>query len=306
MATPWSATVTISRRTLLAATGTAALPLFPPSSFAAKSDTFATILKSRIEKIERRSGGRLGVAVAEVAGGRRFAHRGDERFAMCSTFKFLLAAAVLAEVDAGREELVRPVPVGAGDIITYSPVTERYVGREASVAILCEAAVTLSDNAAANLLLPIVGGPAGLTRFARSLGDAVTRLDRNEPTLNEAVPGDPRDTTSPVAMAANIQRLVLGDSLSAASRRQLTAWLVGCKTGDQRLRAGLPAGWRAGDKTGTGAHGSAHDIGVLWTPAGAPIVVASYLTDTALAAAAASAVHADVSRAVVAAMDGHA
>jgi beta-lactamase class A len=252
-----------------------------------------------LEAVEERSGGRLGVAVLDVAGDRRFAHRGDERFPMCSTFKFLLAAAVLAEVDAGREELARSVPVGAGDIITYSPVAERYVGRAASVAILCEAAVTLSDNAAANLLLPRIGGPAGLTRFARSLGDAVTRLDRDEPTLNEAAPGDPRDTTSPNAMAADLQRLVLGQALSAASRAQLTAWLVGCKTGDRRLRAGLPAGWRAGDKTGTGAHGSAHDVGVLWSPAGAPIVVASYLTQTALKGAAADAVHAAVARAVV-------
>jgi beta-lactamase class A len=222
---------------------------------------------------------------------------------MCSTFKFLLAAAVLAKVDKGTERLDRPVPVRAGDIITYSPTTEKFVGREASVAVLCEAAVTLSDNAAANLLLPLVDGPPGLTAFARSIGDDFTRLDRNEPTLNESTPGDPRDTTTPNAMAADLQRLVLGEALSEGSRRQLTDWLLGCKTGDARIRAGLPSGWRAGDKTGTGARGSANDIAVLWPPRGGPLLVAGYLTANTLESAAANAIHAAVGQAVSAALD---
>jgi beta-lactamase class A len=293
--------MTITRRTLMLGAGGA---LAIGQSQAGETHAFGgTGLKTSLDALERRSGGRLGVAVIDAGSGRRFAHRGDERFPMCSTFKFLLAAAVLAKVDKGTERLDRPIPVRAGDIITYSPTTEKFVGREASVAVLCEAAVTLSDNAAANLLLPLVDGPPGLTAFARSIGDDVTRLDRNEPTLNESTPGDPRDTTTPNAMAADLQRLVLGEALSEGSRRQLTDWLVACKTGDARIRAGLPSGWRVGDKTGTGARGSANDIAVLWPPRGGPLLVASYLTETTLESAAANAIHAAVGQAVSAALD---
>jgi beta-lactamase class A len=161
-------------------------------------------------------------------------------------------------------------------------VTEKHTADGMTLAELCDAAVTLSDNTAGNLLLAALGGPAGITAFARSLGDPVTRLDRIEPELNEAKPGDPRDTTSPAAMTANLRALVLGDALSAASRAQLTAWLAANKTGDTRLRAQLPAGWRVGDKTGTGGNGSNNDVGVLWPPGRAPIVVSAYLTETAV------------------------
>jgi beta-lactamase class A len=173
------------------------------------------------------------------------------------------------------------------------------VGDGMTLAEICEAAVTLSDNTAGNLMLAAIGGPPGLTAFARSLGDQVTRLDRDEPSLNEALPDDPRDTTTPNAMASNLQALVLGTkALSAASREQLTAWLVANKTGDARLRAGLAKDWRVGDKTGTGARGTNNDVAVIWPPGKAPIVITAYLTGSTVSAAHQNAILASVARAV--------
>ena len=258
-----------------------------------------------IKRLERESGGRLGVCVLETATGARHAHRGDERFPMCSTFKTLAAAAVLAQVDAGKEQLTRRISYDASALTTYSPVTEKHVGDGMTIVELCDAAVTLSDNTAANLLLASIGGPAGLTSFARSLDDQFTRLDRNEPTLNEALPDDPRDTTTPNAMASTLQTLILGTkALSAQSREQLTAWLIGNKTGDTRLRAGFAKHWRIGDKTGTGARGTSNDIGVVWPPNTAPVVVTAYLTGATVSAAQQNATLASVARAVSAMLSG--
>ena len=164
--------------------------------------------------------------------------------------------------------------------------------------------MTLSDNTAGNLLLASMGGPAGLTAFLRSLGDAVTRLDRIEPGLNEAIPGDPRDTTTPAAMLANLQALALGSALSAGSREQLVGWLLGNRTGDTRLRAGLPDGWRSGDKTGSGERGTTNDVGILWPPGRAPVLVAAYLTGTPAAAEQRNATIAAVGQAVATATAG--
>ena len=258
-----------------------------------------------IKRIERESGGRLGVCVIETATGIRHAHRGDERFPMCSTFKVLAAAAILAQVDAGKEQLSRRISYDASALVTYSPVTEKQVGDGMTLAELCDAAVTLSDNTAANLLLASIGGPEGLTRFVRSLDDQFTRLDRNEPTLNEALPDDPRDTTTPNAMASTLQTLILGTkALSAASRAQLTAWMINNKTGDTRLRAGLAKDWRVGDKTGTGARGTSNDIGVIWPPNTAPVVITAYMTGATVPAAQQNAVLASVALAVSAMLSG--
>jgi beta-lactamase class A len=248
--------------------------------------------------IEADSGGRLGVAVLDTANGASAGHRADERFPMCSTFKLLAASAVLARVDAGKEQLTRMVRIQPKDLLSYAPITKQHVGREMSVAALCEAAVTLSDNTAANLMLASLGGPSAITVFARSLGDPFTRLDRIEPDLNESTPGDVRDTTTPSAMAGDIKLLVTGSHLSAASRDQLVAWLVGCKTGDAKLRAGLPKGWRVGDKTGSGDHGSSNDAAVVWPEARPPLIVTSYLTETSAAPEKRDATHAAVGRAV--------
>jgi beta-lactamase class A len=235
-------------------------------------------LEAAFRRIEAESGGRLGVTLIDTKDGSGAGHRADERFPMCSTFKLLAGAAMLARVDAGKEKLERRIRYDAKDLVTYSPVTEKRVAAGMTLAELCNAAITLSDNTAGNLLLANLGGPQGLTAFVRTLGDAATRLDRIETDLNEALPGDPRDTTTPAAMAADIRALLFGDALSEASRGQLRRWLVDNKTGDTRLRAGVPAGWIVGDKTGTGGHGSNNDVGVIWPPGRAPIIVTAYLT----------------------------
>lgn len=236
----------------------------------------------RLAAIEKASGGRLGVAILDTGSGAAYGYRAGERFPLCSTFKLLAAALVLHRVDSGREQLARGIPIAAGDILPHSPVTQLHIGAPGlPMAALCEAAVTLSDNAAANLMLASFGGPAGLTAYLRSQGDKMTRLDRMEPELNEALPGDPRDTTTPEAMLATVQKITLGAALSDASRKLIVQWLLDNKTGDHRLRALLPSGWRVGDKTGTGARGATNDVGLLWPPGGrAPVLVAAYLTET--------------------------
>ncbi len=255
-------------------------------------------LGDELRRLEAESGGRLGVTLLDRKDGSRSGYRSDERFSLCSTFKSLLAGAVLHRVDLGQEQLARRVRFGADAILDYAPVTKAHVGDGLSVGELCEAAVTLSDNTAANLLLATMGGPAGLTAFLRSVGDPTTRLDRIEPALNEAKPGDPRDTTTPNAMASTLVTLVLGKALSASSREQLAAWLVACKTGDKRLRAGLPQAWRVGDKTGTGRRGTANDVAVIWRPDRSTLIVTAYLTGATVDAAGQDAVLAGVGRAV--------
>jgi beta-lactamase class A len=239
-------------------------------------------LREDFAALEGESGGRLGVAVLHTGSGGFVGHRADERFPMCSTFKLLAAAAVLRRVDEGKEKLDRRVKFATSDLVVNSPITKERAGGEGmSVAELCAAAMTVSDNTAGNLILASLGGPQALNDYARSLGDTVTRLDRIEPDLNEALPDDPRDTTAPAAMLKNIQALVLGRALSENSKEQLIAWLVGNKTGDARLRARLPASWRVGDKTGSGEHGTTNDVGVAWPPQSAPVLIAVYLTGTA-------------------------
>lgn len=224
-------------------------------------------------------------------------HRATERFPMCSTFKLLAAAAVLARVDRKQDSLDRRIPFTKADLLDYAPVTAPRVGQGAmALGELCDAAVTMSDNTAANLMLKTLGGPQGVTAYARSIGDRVTRLDRTEPTLNTAIPGDPRDTTTPIAMLNTMKRLLIGSALLPASRERLTGWLVANKTGDARLRAGVPAGWRVGDKTGTGNHGSTNDIAIVFPPQGAPILIAAYLTQSNAASAVREGVLADVGR----------
>lgn len=251
--------------------------------------------------IEQKTGGRLGVHVLDTATGRRAGHRQDERFAMCSTFKFLAAALVLARVDQGKEGLDRRITYSRNDLVTYSPVTEKHAGTDGmTMARLCEAAVTLSDNTAANLMLASFGGPAGLTAYMRSLGDPHTRLDRIEPGLNEARAGDPRDTTTPAAMVGSMQKILLGDALSPGSRALLLQWLDDNKTGGERIRAGLPADWKVGDKTGTGENGAANDIAILRPPGRPPLLLSVYLTETKASMADRNAAHAAVAAAVVA------
>jgi len=237
--------------------------------------------QERMQFIETGSGGRLGVAMLDTLTGVQCAWRGDERFPMTSTFKLPLAALVLRRTDQGVESLQRRIVFEKSDLVTYSPVTEKRVGPNGmSMAELCEAAITWSDNGAANLIMKTLGGPQALTTFFRSIGDQVSRLDRWETELNSAIPGDPRDTTTPSSMLSTVHRIVLGDALSPASRQQITTWLLSNKVGDAKFRAAVPPGSRVADKTGGGSNGTNNDIGVIWLPARAPIVVSCYLTGT--------------------------
>jgi beta-lactamase class A len=258
---------------------------------------------ARIAALEKAHGGRLGVAILDTATGRRINHRGEERFPMCSTFKLLAVAGVLARVDRGEESLARRIEFAKADLVSYSPVTEKRTGAPGmTLAEICEAAITLSDNTAGNLLLDRIGGPAGLTAFARSLGDDITRLDRHETILNEAIPGDPRDTTTPAAMLRDMQAVLVGDALSAASRAQLVAWLEATRTGDTRLRAGFPRDWRVGDKTGTSNNAVFNDVAIAWPPGRAPVLVTAYYAESPADDDTANAVIAEVGRIAAAAV----
>jgi beta-lactamase class A len=218
---------------------------------------------------------------------------------MCSTFKWMLAAAILKEVDANRLALDRRIPYGAADVLSYSPVTEAQLAHGGmSVAVLAEAIVEVSDNAAANLLLKQIGGPEGLTRFLRGIGDDVTRLDRTEPALNSNLPDDPRDTTTPDAMAETMQKLLLGNVLSTGSRARLVGWMKDCKTGLTRLRAGFPKDWITADKTGTGTRGAVNDLAVTWPPGRAPIIVVAYFSGSTESEQVLSEAHAEIARIV--------
>lgn len=240
---------------------------------AAAAQTAATAL----ENLELRYGGRLGVAAFDTGSRRRIGHRAGERFAMCSTFKLPLVAAVLARVDAGRDRLGRFVRYGKSDVLEYAPVTRAHAGDGGmTLGALCAAAVEHSDNTAANLLLATIGGPAGFTRYVRGLGDPITRLDRTEPSLNTATQGDVRDTTTPAAMQNLVLGFVLGDALGAHSRTLLRSWLRATTTGTRRLRAGIPPSREAGDKTGTGNNAATNDVAIVWPPGRAPIVIAAY------------------------------
>jgi len=248
------------------------LAFLAANAAAAENDAAA-----RVAAIEARIGGRIGVAALDTSNGKRFDHRAEERFPMCSTFKFLAAAAVLKRVDEKQEKLDRFVSYGAKDILEHAPVTkERLKDAGMTLGALCEAAIEQSDNTAANLLLDAIGGPASLTHFARNLGDQITRLDRKEPDLNSAIAGDERDTTTPGAMCLDMQRLLVASVLSESSRRQLEDSLLRNKMGQLMIRAGVPKTWSVGDKSGRCANGATNDIAIIRPPDRAPILLAIY------------------------------
>jgi beta-lactamase class A len=231
----------------------------------------------RIAEIERDLQGRLGVAILDTANHRSIEYHATDRFPMCSTFKCLLSADVLQRVDQQKEQLDRKIAYNQVDLLEWAPVTKQHL-KEGSMTVgaLCAAAIEYSDNVAANLLLQIVGGPQGLTVFFRSLGDSVTRLDRNEPNLNTAVTGDDRDTTTPAAMLNDLKSVLLEQKLSAAGKQTLEGWLIKNTTGDKRLRAGLPSTWQIGDKTGTGENAAWGDLVIARPPNRAPILIVVY------------------------------
>ena len=254
---------------------------------------------NRILSIEQRTGARIGVAALDTGSGKRLDYRSEERFPMCSTFKFLAATAVLRRVDGEKEKLDRFVSYAEKDILEYAPVTKAHVKDGGmTLGALCAAAIEQSDNTAGNLLLDVIGGPAGLTNFVRSIGDEKTRLDRKEPELNSAIPGDERDTTSPAAVCANMQRLLLGNVLSESSRHRLEDWLQHNETGSQMIRAGVPKTWIVGDKTGRCGNGATNDVAIIRPPGHAPIVVAIYTIGSMASADDRAAVLAETARVI--------
>ncbi|PKR87910.1 class A beta-lactamase [Pleomorphomonas diazotrophica] len=264
-----------TRRSLLGTAATAGLGLMLAGRALAADDELAAL--------EKRSGGRLGVAALDKATGARLVHRADERFAMCSTFKFVAAAAVLAAVDQGKLRLDKSISYGKADLQDYAPVAKEHVAEGSlSLEVLCRAAVEMSDNTAANLILKEIGGPAGWTAYVRALGDATSRLDRTEPSLNTADEGDERDTTTPEAMMGTLDALMVGNALSETSRKKLEEWmLTGIVTGPL-IRAGVPKTWQVADKSGSGGHGTRNDVGIIYRPEKAPILASIYFTGSDL------------------------
>lgn len=284
------------RRCLLGFVAVLPLLLAVPDAGAASSG-----VEERFAALEQQLHGRLGVYAIDTATGATLGYRADERFAFASTFKAVLGAAILARSESQADLLERRILYTAADMVNYSPITEQHLATGMTVAELCAAAIQYSDNTAANLLLRLVDGPAGLTRFARARHDSTFRLDRIETELNSAIPGDLRDTSSPMAMARLLQSLTLGDGLAAAQREQLHAWLAGNTTGARRIAAGVPDGWKVADKTGTGDYAAAGDIAVVTPPDGGPWLVAIYTTQPAQDAPANEAVIAEAMRVIVAA-----
>lgn len=279
----------MDRRTFLGATG-----LYVASGIFAHAES-----DSSFAGIESGLGGRVGVFAIDTGNGTEMSHRADERFAMCSTFKWLLAAFVLSLVDQDEMSLDERLSYGAADLLDYAPVAKEHVDTGwLTVEALCRASVTISDNTAANLLLHRIGGPAELTSFLRQTGDTVTRLDRNEPELNTNLPGDERDTTTPRAMAGSMNRILVGNVLSGPSRDMLLKWLKDARTGLDRLRAGLPSDWVVGDKTGTSVNGAVNDVAIAWPPNRHPILIAAYLSESDASPGAANAAHADIARTI--------
>ncbi|MFF0435456.1 class A beta-lactamase [Streptomyces sp. NPDC004327] len=298
----------LTRRASLAALSTAALapllgcateqarpaPRTPaaPRSSAAADDVFA--------RLEREFDARLGVYALDTGDGRVVAHRADERFAYASTYKALAAAAVVRKnTPAGLGRVVRYT---RDDLVAHSPVTERYVDSGMTLRALCDAAVRRSDNTAGNLLFRELGGPRGFQARLAALGDDITRAERYETALNEAAPGDLRDTSTPRALATALRTYALGDALDAEGRALLVDWLRRNTTGDRLVRAGVPAGWRVGDKTGTADYGTRNDIALAWPPHRPPVVIAVLSSRAARGAVPDDRLIAEAARAVVAAL----
>lgn len=225
--------------------------------------------------IEKRHGGRLGVFALDTGTGRTLAYRADERFLMCSTFKGLLAALVFARVDAGQESLSRMISYTERDLIFTSPVTKANVGKGAmSVGDLTQAILEYSDNTAAILLMRSAGGPPGLTKFVRGLGDTVTRSDRYEPKSNQY--SGTLDTTSPRAIVGSAHKILLGVVLKPKSRARLEAGMAACKPGVRRIRASLPEGWLIGDRPGENVTEESNDYAIVRPPSRAPLLISTY------------------------------
>ncbi|MFD4353174.1 class A beta-lactamase [Nocardia sp. NPDC058518] len=265
-------TLAISAVTSTACSSNDVVPA-PPSTSALASSTAPSFAE-----MEAKYGARLGLSVVDTGSDTTVNYREGERFPMASTFKGLACGALLQAHPLSTGYFDQVIHYTAADIVVNSAETEKHIDTGMTVSAICHAAITVSDNTAGNLILRLLGGPAGFTAFLRTLGDHVSRLDRWEPELNTAIPGDERDTTTAAALVADYRALVLGTALADPERAQLTDWLLASATGAKRIKAGLPADWKVGDKTGTPAYGSALDVAVAWPPGRAPLVLAVLTT----------------------------
>lgn len=266
----------MSRRTFLLTA--AKLPFALAATAMASESKGIASPQAKLAKLEKTSGGRLGVYAVNADNGVQFGHRADERFPLCSTFKVILAGAILAQSVQDDGLLRKQIYYKQSDLARYSPISEKHVNEGMTVSDLCAAALQHSDNTSANLLMNILGGPPAVTAYARSIGNGEFRLDRWETEMNTSIPGDLRDTVTPAAMVLSLRSLALGDALPPAQREQLNEWLLGNTTGAKRIRAATPASWQVGDKTGSGDYGTTNDIAVLWPPKHKPIALAVYYT----------------------------
>jgi beta-lactamase class A len=273
------------------------LVLSTPFASALESSISSTEFTSKISALEKKSSGRIGVSVISINGASLFSYRENERFAMCSTFKVLLGALVLSRVDSKLESLDRLITFQATDILDYAPITKKYLATgHMTVSELIAASIQYSDNTAANLLLGTVGGPNALTKYLRGIGDNITRLDRNEPSLNTNLSDDLRDTSTPSAMAHTLQKVLIGDYLSSASKEQLKIWMFGNATGESKLRAGFEKFWVVGDKTGSGENGASNDVAIVFPRGYPPFIIAVFYTGSGASSETKSAVIAEVAR----------
>ena len=248
--------------------------------FASTQSVKPVSIQEKLAELEASSGGRLGVSAINTGNNQRIQYRAEERFPFCSTSKVMVVSAILKQSMTNSHLLQQKITYTQKDIDSsgYAPMTKSHVADGMTIGELCAAAITHTDNTAMNLLIKKLGGPETVTAFAHSIGDHTFRLDRWEPELNSAIPGDLRDTSTPAAMEKSLQQLVLGDALGLSQREQLRSWLKSSTTGNSRIRAGVPKGWLVGDKTGSGKYGTTNDIGIIWPPQCSPIVVAIYFT----------------------------
>ncbi len=265
------------RQTALMAS--ALIPLLLTSSplwAQAPQDTVA--IGKKLAELEKSTGGRLGVVLINTADNSQIVYRGDKRFPMCSTSKVMAASAILKQSETQTGLLNQRVEIKKSDLVNYNPITEKHLDGGMTIAELTDATLRYSDNTAMNKLIALLGGPAKVTQFARSIGDKTFRLDRTEPTLNTAIPGDERDTTTPAAMAKTLQNLTLDTALAEPQRKQLVEWMKKNTTGGASIRAGLPTTWTVADKTGSGSYGTTNDIAVIWPANQPPVVLVTYFT----------------------------
>lgn len=293
--------VNLSRRSLL----TASAAVLLTASCSSMSNLFRVDtarqarLSDQITLLEKSFDGRIGVALLDTGTNQKFSYRGNEHFPLLSTFKLVAAAAILQR-SANAVALNQRIYYSPSELVPYSPITEKHTQSGMTLAELCVAALQYSDNTAGNLLLKQLNGPAGLTQFARRIGDYKFRLDRWETELNSALPGDLRDTTTPDTMCTTMQQLLVSRVLQPWQQQQLIQWLLGNTTGDKRIRAGVPAGWQVGDKTGTGEYGTANDVAILFpSDRSPPLILAIYTTQHQPNASPNNQIIADVARLAV-------